>query len=137
MTQANAELFDPSVKFNLKCTVRKGDIRNNPRGGTVGEFRVKNSEGIEVLRDKALSFLRRTLPNSQLISEDVYFKNSKGAPQSQYIILTNDNFEDLTRQRWNLISKRDIDTRADDGIGGFHFEAFLYVNKRSRQNPPC
>jgi len=140
MTHANAELFDPNMEFNLKCTVRKGDIRNNPRGGTVGEFRVKISEGLEVLRAKALSFLCCTLPNSQLISEDVYFKKSKGAPQSQYIILTNDNFEDLTRQRWNLISKHDIDSWAEDGksvLDGFHFEAFLYVHKRFRQNPPA
>ena len=140
MTQANAGLFDPNMEFNLKCTVRKGDIRNNPRGRAVGKFRVKISEGLEVLRAKALSFLHRTLPTSQLISEDVYFKKSKGAPQSQYIILTNNNFEDLMRQRWNLISKRDIDNWSDKGksvLDGFYFEAFLYVHKRSHQNPPA
>ena len=48
------------------------------------------------------------MSSAQLISDDLYFKKSKGAAQSQYIILTDDNFEDMTRFRWSLISSRDV-----------------------------
>ena len=73
------------------------------------------------------------MPSVQLLSEDLYFKKSKGAPQSQYIILTDENFEAMTRARWSLISRRDCDTWANEGktvLEGFSFEVFMYIHCR-------
>ena len=74
--------FDVDDEYQFRCSVRKGDVRENPRGGTNVEFKSKISEGLKAAKTKVLSFVRRTLPTSQLISEDLYFKKSKGAPQS-------------------------------------------------------
>ena len=76
--------FDPESDFQFRCSVRKGNIRKNPRGGKLFKFKIKISEGLGVAKAKVLSFLQQTLPSAQMISEDLYFKKSKGAPQSQY-----------------------------------------------------
>ena len=83
----------------FKCSVRKGGIRENPRGGKSVEFMSKVSEGLGVAKSKVLSFVQRTMSSAALISDDLYFKRSNGAAQSQYLKLTEDNFEDMTRTR--------------------------------------
>ena len=102
-TRASAEppagLLDTEVDCRFKCFIQKGDIRDNPRGGTLFEFKAKISEGLGVAKAKILSYLQRTLPQAKLISEDLFFKNSKGAPQTQYLKLTEENFEAMTRVR--------------------------------------
>ena len=60
--------------------------------GKIVDFKAKILEGLAVVKAKVLLFVQRTLPSAQLISEDLYFKKLKGAPQSQYIVLTDDNF---------------------------------------------
>ena len=70
-TVPNAGLFDVNADCKFKCTIRKGDIKDNPRGGTAGEFLVKISEGLDVVKAKAISFVQRKIKNSQLITEDV------------------------------------------------------------------
>ena len=82
---------------------------------------VKISEGLDAVKAKAISFVRREMENAQLITEDVYFKKSKGASQSQYCMLTNENFQDLTRWRWDLISKRDMDSWTAEGLSVLDF----------------
>lgn len=72
--------FNADNEFQFKCSVRKGDVRQIPRGGTIVEFTAKILEGLAVAKAKVLLFVRRTLPSAQLISEDLYFKKSKGAP---------------------------------------------------------
>ena len=77
--------------------------------------------------------------SAQLISEDLYFKKSKGASQSQYLKLTGENFEDMTRARWNLISTRDVTSWRDGGksvLEGFSFEVFIYIQRRAAENIP-
>ena len=69
--------------------------------------------------------------SAQLISDDLYFKKLKGAAQSQYIILTDENFEDMTRVRWALISSRDVNTWAETDksvLEDFFFKIFLYIH---------
>ena len=87
ITTPAAELFDVDADCQFKCSVRKGDIRENLRGGTSFEFMAKISEGLGVAKAKVLSFVQRTMNAAQLISEDLYFKKSKGAAQSQYLQL--------------------------------------------------
>lgn len=134
-----AGVFNLESEFQFRCTVRKGDIRDNPRGGTVTEFKAKISEGLSVTKAKALSFVRREMSSAQLISDDLYFKKSKGAAQSQFIKLTDENFEEKTRVRWALISSRDVNAWAEADksvLEGFFFEIFLYIQRRRVDNVP-
>ena len=112
---SNAGPLDVNMECQFKCTVRKGDTRDNPRGGASTDFKVKISEGVEVLKARTLSFVRHALSNAQLVSDDIHFKKSKGASQSQHVILCENNFEDLTRGRWGLITKRDTDAWTSEG----------------------
>ena len=38
--------FDADNEFQFRCYVRKGDVRENPRGGKLVEFMAKMSEGL-------------------------------------------------------------------------------------------
>ena len=138
ITTPAAGQFDTDADCQFKCSVRKGDVRTNPRGGTSVEFKAKISEGLGVAKAKVLSFVQDTMTSAQLISEDLYFKKSKGAAQSQYLKLTEDNFEDMTRARWNLISTRDVSSWGNGGksvLEGFSFEVFVYSKKSSGEHP--
>mmetsp|Transcript_13073 Transcript_13073/g.28821 ORF Transcript_13073/g.28821 Transcript_13073/m.28821 type:complete len:84 (-) Transcript_13073:605-856(-) len=76
---------------------------------------------------------------AQLSLEDVYFKKSKGAPQSQYLKLTEDHFEDMTQSRWNLISACNCSSWANEGknvLEGFQFKVFMYIHRRAAENIP-
>ena len=73
------------------------------------------------------------------MSDDLHFKKSKGASQSQCLVLTEDNFLNKTKSRWNLISQRDVAAWASDGmtaLEGFVFEIFVYVQRRTGENVP-
>jgi len=138
-TTPAAGAFDVEDEFQFKCIVRKGDVGENPRGGKNVEFKAKVSEGLVVAKAKVLSLVQRTLPSVQLISEDLYFKKSKGAPQSQYVVLTNDNFQQMAKARWDLISQRDVSSWADDGknvLEAFFFEVFIYMHRRTVASIP-
>ena len=103
------------------------------------DFDTKISEGLDVTKAKVLSYVRM-MDSAELISEDLYFKKSKGAPQSQYLKLTVGNFEDMTRTRWNLISARDVASWRDEGksvLEGFSFEVFVYIQRRGADNIPA
>ena len=103
------------------------------------EFKAKILERLGIAKAKILSYLQRTLPQAKLISEDLFFKKSKGAPQSQYLKLTEENFEAMTRARWNLISRRDCDAWADEGktiLDAFSFEVFMYIHCRTAPDAP-
>ena len=69
--------FDVEDEFQFRCSVRKGDVRQNPRGGKNVEFKAKISEGLGVAKAKVLSFMQRNLPSAQLISQELYFKSRK------------------------------------------------------------
>ena len=56
--------FDPDDEFKFRCFVRKGDVRENPRGGKMVEFMAKISEGLGVAKAKVLSFVQHTLPSA-------------------------------------------------------------------------
>ena len=131
--------FDVDADCQFRCSVRKGDIRENPRGGKSVEFKMKISEGLGVATAKVLSFVQRTMNSAQLISDDLYFKKSKGAAQSQYLKLTEDTFEEMTRSRWNLISSRDVSSWTRGGksvLESFFFEVFVYIQRRATENVP-
>ena len=138
-TTSAAGPFDVELDFQFKCNVRKGDIRENPRGGTLVEFKAKISEGLGVAKAKVLSFVQRTLPSALLISDQLYFKRSKGAAQSEYLALTEANFEPMTKRRWGLISKGDVRSWSDNGksvLEGFFFELFIYIHRRTAASIP-
>ena len=131
--------FDVDADCQFRCSVRKGDILQNPRGGKSVEFKMKISEGLGVATAKVLSFVQRSMNSAQLISDDLYFKKSKGAAQSQYIKLTEDNFVAMTRSRWNLISTRDVSSWTRGGtsvLESFFFEVFVYIHRREQANVP-
>ena len=48
-------LLDIKVDCQFKCFIRKGDIHDNPRGGTLFEFKAKISEVLGVAKAKILS----------------------------------------------------------------------------------
>ena len=134
-----AGVFNPENEYKFKLLVRKGDIRGNPRGGKEFNFQTKISEGLGVTKAKALHFVSSSMPEAQLINEDLYFKKSKGAAQSQYIPLTDDTFSDLCKTRWQLISQRDVTTMTRGGTAlaaAFTFEVFLYIHKRAQEAVP-
>ena len=66
--------FDVDNEFQVKCFICKGDARENPRGKNMVELKARISEGLGVTKAKFLSFARQTLPSTQLISKDLYFK---------------------------------------------------------------
>ena len=139
ITSPAAGQFDVDAYCQFKCSVHKGEVRKNPRGGTPHEFKARISEGLGVAKAKVLAFVQRTMNLAQLISEDLYFKKSKGAAQSQYLKLTEDNFGDMTRARWNLISTRDVSSWENRGksiLEGFSFEVFVYIQRRAAENIP-
>ena len=135
-----AGVFNNDAEYRFKCHVRKGNVTDNPRGGTPFDFTVKISEGLYVAKAKVQSLVRRTLPQAQLITEDLYFKKAKCTPQSQYVILTDENFESLTERRWNLIPPNDVTGWATDEqktpLEKFEFETFMYIHKRTSENIP-
>ena len=103
------------------------------------EFKTNISEGLGVAKAKILSYLQQTLPQAKLISEDLFFKKSKGAPQSQYVKLTEETFEAMTSARWKLISRCDCDAWANQGktiLDAFSFEMFIYIHCRAAANAP-
>ena len=103
------------------------------------EFKSNISEGLVVVLAKVLSYVNRTIPSVQYISKDLFFKKSKGASQSQFIKLTDDNFKDMTKSRWNLITSRDVVAWANDGksvLEGFFSEIFIYIHRRALENIP-
>ena len=138
ITSQAAGPFDVELDFQFKCNVRKGDIRENPRGGTLVEFKAKISEGLGVAKAKVLSFVQRTLPSALLISDQLYFKRSKGAAQSEYLALTEANFEPMTKRRWCLIYKGDVSSWSDNEnvLERFFFEHFIYIHRRTVASIP-
>ena len=138
-TTPPAGLFNIDDECQFRCLIRKGDRRENPRGGQQLEFKTRISEGLGVAKAKVLSFVQRTLPSARLISEDLYFKKSKGALQSQYILLTDDNCEQMVKTRWDLISQRDVSSWENNGKGileAFFFEVFIYMYRRTFDSGP-
>ena len=107
--------FDADAACNFRCSVHKGHIREGPRGGSTTEFQSIISEGLGVVLAKVLSFVSRTMSSEKLISQDLFFKKSKGAPQSQYVKLTEDNFKDMMKTRWDLVTNRDVVFWSDNG----------------------
>ena len=63
-TTPPAALFSVEDEFQFWCSVRKGDRRENPRGGQQVEFKTRISEGLGVVKVKVLSFVQRTLPSA-------------------------------------------------------------------------
>ena len=108
--------FNAEDKFQFRHSIREGGgIRENPRGSKNVEFKAKVPDGLRVTKSKILSFAQRSLPSSQIISEDLYFKRSKGAPQSQYVMFTEEIFSRLTKDLYCLLSQSDASSWFNDG----------------------
>ena len=60
----------------------------------------------------------------QLISDESHFMKSKGVAQSQYSILDDGYFEEITKGRWGLISTCDVDSHGERG--NIVLEFFLF-----------
>ena len=65
--------FDMQMETRFKLSVRKGDVRNNPRGGTITKL-TKIGDVFGVTKARALSGFRKSMPTFQLLTEDVCFK---------------------------------------------------------------
>ena len=63
-TTPPAGLFSVRDEFRFWCSVRKGDRRENPRGGQQMEFKTRISEGLGVAKAKVLLSVQRTLPSA-------------------------------------------------------------------------
>ena len=61
--------------------MRKGGVRSNPREGTL---KSRIGEDFGVAKARALYSVASSMPNFQLVSNDVRVKPSKGVSQSQH-----------------------------------------------------
>ena len=95
-------------KIQFKLLVRKGYIINNLRGGNNSFFKSKIGDGFGVMKARALTSVQKSIPFSQILSDDTHENPSKGATKSAHRLLNNDNFEELTRFKWKLITQRDV-----------------------------
>ena len=66
--------FDMQMETRFKLSVRKGDVRNNPRGGGTITKLTKIGDVFGVAKARALSGFRKSMPTFQLLTEDVCFK---------------------------------------------------------------
>ena len=89
--------------------VRKGNINENPRGGSIGEFVVQIGEGFGVVQAKALNCFPSLLPEADLI----YFKKSKGASQSSFVAFTTENFNSVSSVRKRMCFFKIVDDKGD------------------------
>ncbi len=103
----NTGKLNLNTDCKFKLTIRKGHIHENPRGGSIGEFAVQIGEGLGVVHAKALNCVRSLLPEASLISENIYFKKSKGASQSTFEILTTENFIKVSMHTAHVHNFRD------------------------------
>ena len=71
ITSPAAGQFDVDADCHFKCSVRKGDIRENTREGAPHEFKERILEELGVAKAKVFSFVQRTMNSAQLISEKV------------------------------------------------------------------
>ena len=109
----NAGELNLNADCKFKRTVRKGNINENPRGGSIGEFVVQIGEGLGVVKAKALNCFRSLLPESDLISEEIYFKKSKGASQSSFVAFTTENFNSVSSVRKRMCFFKIVDHKGD------------------------
>ena len=59
----------------------KGDMRNNPRGGTIINFKSTIGDGFGLTKEMVLNGFRDSMSTFRLLAEDTCFKKSKGASQ--------------------------------------------------------
>lgn len=101
--------FLEDADYNLTITIRKGRIDENPRRGRTLKKTFKPVDGFAVFTAKVMTFRDETeFRNATLISDQIYFKRSKGCPQSSFTVLTNETFMPLLKQRWRSISNSEI-----------------------------
>ena len=77
----------------FKISIRKKDIRNIPRGGTNSMFKSKISDAFGIKKERVLTGVHQSMPSSQLLTDEMYVKPSKGATQSTHRLLSDDNFK--------------------------------------------
>ena len=119
------------VNLQGELTIRKGDILENPRGGSRHTFQFTISEGYVVVKAKVSNFT-----NMRGQEVKVYFKRSKSAVQSQFVELTTASFEDHLKHRWSRISAGDLQKWNDERktpAEGMKFEFFVYTPKETRR----
>ena len=77
---------------------------------------------------------------SQLLLDGTCMKTSKGGAQSTHRLLSNGNFEELTRFRWRLINHSNVNKWINDDQvtvnEGFSFESLMHVSKEIPENVP-
>ena len=121
--------LDQDVKVLL--TIKKGPRSGSPRRGETVIIPVKLSQGFDVFRASILSFRRQPpFRTSRLLEENIYFKKSKGSPQTAYVRLQKTNFVQYFKERWAYIPARDVDPLKADGETpqkAFSFECFVYI----------
>lgn len=126
--------FVPESEYNVLLTIRKGAIGDNPRGGVKKEFRLRPSEGFDIMKAKVMN-RDNFQQGERLVTEEVYFKTGKSSPQSSFQILTPADFLLRLKNRWGHITQVDVVTWQNEGLSpqeGFKFEFFVYIHRPQR-----
>lgn len=136
-SQARARNDIPGdMKLNGIMTARKGVIEKQPRGGKIKKFSFTLEDGFQVLRTKLMGYLERE-PFTGLLLDDerIHFRASKGATQSQFCVMTAENFTSLLVRRLKRVSSDERMSWNNDILGNLRFEFFLYCKERPRAVP--
>ena len=141
MAAARAGMLPQDSDLRAEVVFRRGEMAKNPRKGESRELRFSMNEGFAVLRQKIMRFFNQAPFSSsgiQMLDPDVYFKESKNAPQSTFKRLDDTNFAILLQARWSKITQADVDKVASGEtrpreLGklmaiAFSFQFFVYVS---------
>ncbi|KAG7345861.1 hypothetical protein IV203_038804 [Nitzschia inconspicua] len=128
---------DLPLNDDLACvlTIKKGSIRDNPRGGTSKTLSFRVSEGLAVLKAK----IQATPLQPPLLEDfEVFFRRTKTSVQASYVPLSSDNFTDQLKHRWSKITQREVDEWQQDAgktpQESNVFEFFVYQPRNRRGN---
>ncbi|KAG7364410.1 hypothetical protein IV203_037612 [Nitzschia inconspicua] len=128
---------DLPLNDDLACvlTIKKGSIRDNPRGGTSKTLSFRVSEGLAVLKAK----IQETPLQPPLLEDfEVFFRRTKTSVQASYVPLSSDNFTDQLKHRWSKITQREVDEWQQDAGKNPQesnvFEFFVYQPRNRRGN---
>jgi len=131
--------FDWDAEYTARTVVRQGVIHKNPRGGARVTFKFRPSDGFDVLKGKVEKFKRSVDFYDALLADDgVYFKRSKNAVQSTFVLLDEGCWREHLLHRWGRITPTDFRQWESEGKGprdGLIFEFFAYVQRTQIDKP--
>ena len=110
--------FDWDAEYIAWIVVCQGIIHKNPRGVARATFKFHPSEGFDVLKEKVERFKRLTNFYDALLADNgVYFKRSKNAVQSTFVLLDEGRWKEHLLYRWGRITSSDFRQWESEGKG--------------------